>query len=394
MDGGSWPESCHLVNTDKAVRYHRLKRRAGVGARVLSAVMLVALLLTGGSIWLRNLAAAVTVSSPDTQSAPAAIALYVLLLCALWQVLTLPVAYYSGVVLEGRYGLTVQTTQGWLRDQLKGVIVFVALSIAAAEFLYFTIRRWPDQWWLIASVGFGCAVLLLARLAPVVLLPLFYRFKPLDRPQLQERLRTLAARAGLPALGVYEWGLGEKTRRANAALVGVGGTRRILLSDTLITDYSDDEIEVVLAHELAHHAHHDVLTAVAAQTTLLLLGLAAAAWTTDLAAYVRPWVQAAGAADVAGLPLILLATGAVSVMAAPLVNALSRSHERRADAYALRLTARPTAFISAMRRLGAQNLAEPQPSRTVQWLFHSHPPIEERIEHAQQFDRGGGSGIR
>ena len=209
---------------------------------------------------------------------------------------------------------------------------------------------------------------------------------------MQERLRTLAARAGLPALGVYEWGLGEKTRRANAALVGVGGTRRILLSDTLITDYSDDEIEVVLAHELAHHAHHDVLTAVAAQTTLLLLGLAAAAWTTELAAYLRPWVQAAGAADVAGLPLILLATGAVYVMAAPLVNALSRRHERRADAYALRLTARPTAFISAMRRLGAQNLAEPQPSRTVQWLFHSHPPIEERIEHAQQFDRDRGSG--
>ena len=354
--------------------------------------MLVALLLTGGSIWLRNLAAAVTIASPDTQSTPAAIALYVLLLCALWQVLTLPVAYYSGVVLEGRYGLTLQTTQGWLHDQLKGVIVFVALSIAAAEFLYFTIRRWPDQWWLIASVGFGCAVLLLARLAPVVILPLFYRFKPLDRPQLQERLRTLAARAGLPALGVYEWGLGEKTRRANAALVGVGGTRRILLSDTLITDYSDDEIEVVLAHELAHHAHHDVLTAVAAQTTLLLIGLAAAAWTIELAAYVRPWVQAAGAADVAGLPLVLLATGAVYVMAAPLVNALSRRHERRADAYALRLTARPTAFISAMRRLGAQNLAEPQPSRTVQWLFHSHPPIEERIEHAQQFDRGGGFG--
>ena len=160
--------SCDLVNTDKAVRYHRLKRRAGVGATLLSAVMLVALLLTGGSIWLRNLAAAVTIASPDTQSTPAAIALYVLLLCALWQVLTLPVAYYSGVVLEGRYGLTLQTTQGWLRDQLKGIIVFVALAIAAAEFLYFTIRRWPDQWWLIASVGFGCAVLLLARLAPVV----------------------------------------------------------------------------------------------------------------------------------------------------------------------------------------------------------------------------------
>jgi len=376
------------VNTDKAVRYHRLKRRASVGATALCTVMCAALIVTGASAWLRNLAAAVAASSHAAQSTPVVIAVYVLLLCALWQLVVLPIAFYSGVILERRYALTQQTSPAWLRDQVKGSLVFTVLAIGGAEFLYYTIRRWPDQWWLIASVGFGCAILLIARLAPVLVLPLFYRFKPLDRPPLQNRLRTLAARAGLPALGVYEWGLGEKTRRANAALVGVGGTRRILLSDTLIADYSDDEIEVVLAHELAHHAYHDVLTAMAAQTALLLLGLASAAWTIEFAADVRPWVATTDAADVAGLPLILLATGCIFVIAAPLVNALSRRHERRADAYALRLTARPTAFISAMRRLGAQNLAEPQPSRTVQWLFHSHPPIEERIEHALRFDRG------
>ena len=375
------------MNTDKAVRYHRLKRRASVAATALCTVMCAALLVTGASAWLRNLAAAVAASSYAAQSTPVVIAVYVLLLCALWQLVVLPIAFYSGVILERRYALTEQTSRAWLRDQVKGSLVFTLLAIGGAEFLYYTIRRWPDQWWLIASVGFGCAILLIARLAPVLVLPLFYRFKPLDRPPLQNRLRTLAARAGLPALGVYEWGLGEKTRRANAALVGLGGTRRILLSDTLIADYSDDEIEVVLAHELAHHAYHDVLTAMAAQTALLLLGLAAAAWTIEFAADVRPWVATTDAADVAGLPLILLAAGCIFVIAAPLVNALSRRHERRADAYALRLTARPTAFISAMRRLGAQNLAEPQPSRAVQWLFHSHPPIEERIEHALRFDR-------
>jgi STE24 endopeptidase len=375
------------VNTDKAVRYHRLQRRASVGGTVLSTVMLVALLVTGGSTSLRNLAATLTSGAYDPPSTPAVIAVYVLLVCVVWEVVTLPLGYYSGVVLERRYGLTLQTTRDWLRDQLKGILVLAALAVVAAEFLYYTIRRWPDHWWLVASVGFGCAVLVLARLAPIVLLPLFYQFKPLDRPQLRERLRTLAARAGLPALGAYEWGLGEKTRRANAALVGVGRTRRILLSDTLIADYSDDEIEVVLAHELAHHAHHDVLRAVAAQTALLLLGLAAAAWATRVGASAGRWMPAFDIADVAGLPLIVMAAGTVCVIAVPIMNALSRRHERRADAYALRLTARPTAFISAMRRLAAQNLAEPQPSRPVQWLFHSHPPIQERIEHAQRFDR-------
>jgi STE24 endopeptidase len=374
------------VNTDKAVRYHQLKRRAGVGATVLCASMLVALLTTGASVSLRDLAATVTSGPHGTPSTPATIALYVAGLCLLWQVVGFPLSYYSGVILERRYGLTVQTVPRWLRDQATGAVVFVALAIVGAEFLYYTIRRWPDRWWLVASVGFGFAVLLLARLAPVVLLPLFYRFKPLERPPLQERLRSLAARAGLPALGVYEWALGEKTRRANAALVGVGSTRRILLSDTLIADYSEDEIEVVLAHELAHHAHHDVLRAVAVQTSLLLLGLAAAAWASRTAPSMRPWVETPGTADVAALPLILLAAGGVCVMAAPVVNALSRTHERKADAFALRLTARPAAFISAMRRLGAQNLAEPQPSRAVRWLFHSHPPLEERIEHALRFD--------
>ena len=374
------------MNTDKAVRYHRLKRRASVATTLLSTVMLAALLLTGGSEWLRNLSAAMTAGSSDLPSTLSMIAVYVLLLCALWEAITLPLGYYSGVVLERRYGLTEQSTQSWLRDQLKGIGVLAVLAIAAAEFMYFTIRRWPGHWWIVASLGFGLAVLLLVRLAPVVLLPLFFHFKPLDRPPLQDRLRSLAARAGLPALGVYEWGLGEKTRRANAALVGVGGTRRILLSDTLIADYSDDEIEVILAHELAHHAHHDVLWAVAAQTALLVAGLAAAAWTTRVAASAGRWMSALDPADVASLPLILLTVGLVCVIAAPVMNGLSRRHERRADAYALRLTSQPMAFISAMRRLGAQNLAEPQPSRPVQWLFHSHPPIEERIEHALRFD--------
>jgi STE24 endopeptidase len=373
------------VNTDKAVRYHQLKRRASVGATAISTAMLIGLVVTGGSAWLRNLAAAVAAGSQDPPSTPAVIAVYVLLLCVCWEVVTLPLGYYSGVVLERRYGLAQQTTAEWLRDQLKGIGVLAVLAVVSAEFVYYAIRRWPEAWWLVASIGFGCAVLLLARMAPVVLLPLFYHFKPLDRPPLQERLRSLAARAGLPALGVYEWGLGEKTRRANAALVGVGATRRILLSDTLIADYSDDEIEVVLAHELAHHAHHDVLTTVAAQTALLLAGLAAAAWATRLSASAGRWIPPLDIGDVAGLPLIVLTAGTVCVVAVPIMNALSRRHERRADAYALRLTSRPTAFISALRRLGAQNLAEPQPSRPVQWLFHSHPPIEERIEHAQRY---------
>lgn len=373
------------MNIEKAARYHRLKRRAGAAATGLSAAVLAALLATGASAALRDLAIRTTNTTASPASSPSAIAVYVVVLCALLQAAALPLACYSSLVLERRYGLSSESTARWLGDQLKAAALSTALAVVAAEFAYAAIRRWPDFWWVAAAIGGGVAMLLLARAAPVALLPMFYRFKPLERPLLQHRLRALSHRAGTPVLGVYEWGLGEKTRRANAALVGVGSTRRILLSDTLLADYSDDEIEVILAHELAHHAHRDVLQGVAAQTILLLLGCAAAAGAFEVLATrgIGGWRSAA---DVAGVPVLLLAAGTVSVALSPAVHALSRRHERRADAYALRLTNQPAAFMSAMRRLGAQNLAEPQPSRAAVWLFHSHPPIEERIDRARRFD--------
>lgn len=360
------------MNVDKAARYHRLKRRAAVLASVSTASILVLLVASGASSRLRDLASS-------------SIGLYVLFLCGIVQIAALPVSYYSGVVLERRYGLSSESASGWLRDQAKAVLLLSVIAVAGAELLYFTIRQWPDRWWLASALGCGAGVLLLARAAPVVLLPLFYRFTPLERPQLQERLRALSERAGLPALGVYEWALGDKTARANAALVGVGATRRILLSDTLLRDYSDDEIEVILAHELGHHAHRDMLTAVGVQTALLLFGFLASARIFEALAGRGHTIGFSGAADIAGFPLVVLGVGAVSMALAPVTKALSRMHERRADAYALRLTGRPAAFISAMRRLGAQNLAEPQPSRAALWFFHSHPPIEDRIERARRW---------
>jgi STE24 endopeptidase len=373
------------VNIDKAARYHRLKRRAAIASTIVTAAMLAGLLVTGASARLRDVASLPLDPHHSPSSSPAAIAVYVLLLCAVLQVGALPFGYYSGLALERRYGLSTETTVRWIRDYAKAALLSTAIAGAVAEFLYMTIRWSPAWWWVAAACGLGSALLLLARVAPLALFRLFYRFRPLERPPLQDRLRTLSARAGMPVLGVFEWEVGDRTRRANAALVGIGASRRILLSDTLLASYSDDEIEVILAHELAHHAHRDVLKALAAQTGLLLMAFAASAWIFEK---VRSTGVAAGVTavtDAAGLPLLLLVSGAVSVVLTPLIHALSRLHERRADAFALQLTERPAAFVSAMRRLAAQNLAEPEPSRFAVWFFHSHPPIEERIERARRF---------
>ena len=369
------------MNEDKASRYHRLKRRSAVLSLVVTASVLAVFLMSGASSALAGVAREITGAAPADFSF-LQVALYVAALAVIQELTAFPLSVYHGFLLERRYGLSAQSLAGWLRDHLKASAIAFALGLGGAEIVYATLRFTPSSWWLLSSLVFVIVMIVLAKLAPLVLLPLFYRFRPLARESLRERLVALSRRAGVPVLGVYEWGLGDKTRRANAALVGTGGTRRIIVSDTLLAEYTDDEIEVILAHELAHHVHRDIAAAIVAEAFLLVTAFFVAG--TALAVWWQP-LGLTAPADVAGLPLLLLAAGAVSLAATPWVNALSRWNERRADRYALTLTRQPGAFISAMKRLAAQNLAEEHPSRAVLWLFHTHPPIAQRIEAARVF---------
>lgn len=348
------------MNETKSARYHRLERRAGILAGCGTALSLAALL------WLR----------PSLHGA-----VYVLMLVALHELVALPATFYRSYTLERRYGLSSQSISDWAKDHLKGVGITLAFALIAAHVVYTLIAWSPALWWLAAAVLATGATIGLTKLAPVLLFPLFYKFKPLERPELTTRLVELSTRAGVSVLGVYEWGLGAKTRRANAALTGSGRTRRILLSDTLLSEYTDDEIEVILAHEMAHQVHHDIRNALVLEFGLLLAACYAAS--TVLTAWWGP-LGLDGPADPAGMPLLLLPGGALMLAATPLVNAFSRANERRADRFALALTGRREPFVSAMRRLGAQNLAEEAPSRVSVWLFHTHPPVEERILTARQ----------
>jgi STE24 endopeptidase len=283
------------------------------------------------------------------------------------------------VTLERRYGLSTQSTARWWRDHLKAGLVTLVFGLVAAVVVVSLIRWDPARWWILAAAAFTAILVVLVQLAPVMLLPLFYEFKPLEREALVTRLVSLAGRAGARVMGVFEWRLSDKTKKANAALAGIGRTRRIIISDTLLAEHSDDEIEVILAHELAHHVHRDIWKGIAFETILIALGF----YLADLV--LTRFADAfglMGKGDVAALPLLLLAGGAVSLALMPLANALSRAHERSADRYALEMTKNVPAFVSAMKRLGAQNLAEEHPSRIVQILFYTHPPVTARIDAA------------
>jgi STE24 endopeptidase len=373
------------MNEDKAARYHRLQRQASIASILWSAILLAGLLASGWSAALRDAAesAAARTASHFWQG-PLELLVYVALLSIVNEIASLPFGVYSGFVLEHRYELSNERFGAWLLDRVKAFVVSVLLGAAFAGVVYASMRIAADRWWLAAGSAFALLIVGLTNLAPVVLLPLFYSVKPLARDTLRARLLALAERAGARVLGAYEWGLAAKTKKANAALAGIGGTRRILVSDTMLSEYSDEEIEVVLAHEIAHHVHGDIWKGIAFESGLVFAGFYAAS--RVLNAFAAP-LGLRGIDDIAGLPLLLLTGGAVSLLMVPLAHAMSRAFERSADRFALNLTRNPAAFISAMRRLGAQNLAEERPSRVVQWLFYSHPPLGERIAAAETFKR-------
>jgi len=377
------------VNEDKATRYHRLKRQAAVLSLVWSVAVLGALLSSEWTLKLRSAAESVAVrlGAPAAWLPSVSVPIYVLFLLLINETGSLPTALYSGFALERRYGLSNERFGSWLLDQAKALAIGLALGGAGASVVYWQIRLLPDRWWLTSGLIFALLIVVLANLAPVLLLPVFYRLKPLERDSLRVRLLGLADRAGARVLGAYEWGLADKTKKANAALAGLGSTRRILVSDTMLAEYSDEEIEVVLAHELAHHVHGDIWKGIVFESALILAGFYVAA--RLLVAFAGTF-GLRGVDDVAGLPVLLLAAGTVSLVMVPFAHAVSRAYERSADRFALSLTRNPGAFISAMRRLAVQNLAEDRPSRLVKWLFYSHPPIRERIADAEAILNGDG----
>ncbi|MBI1874627.1 MAG: M48 family metallopeptidase [Acidobacteria bacterium] len=367
------------MNEDRSARYHRLERRASVLSLAWTSLLVVLVLALGFHLQLRDLAASIVGVLPRSVAwleLPAMVVIYLAALGGLEQIVSLPLALYRGFILEHRYELSTQSLARWFADYLKAGLLGFGLGAIGVGALYGVMARWPDWWWAIGAAGLSVMLIVLVHLGPILILPLFFELKPLARPELRDRLVRLAGRAGARIVGVFEWTLADRTKKANAALTGLGQTRRILVSDTLLADYSDDEIEVVLAHELAHHVHHDLWKGIALETAVAFLGFLAA---DRLIRSVGPVLGIRGLSDLAGLPLLLVTAGALSLAALPPLNAVSRANERAADRFAVALTQKPDAFVSAMRRLGAQNLAEEHPSPLVQWIFYSHPPVKERI---------------
>ena len=358
-------------------RYNRIKRWLGIADFGLGLGLLVVLLATGWTGTLRDQAYRLA-----SQNYCLAVFLYVLMLMVISKIIGGPLDFYSFRV-EHRYNLSNQRLRSWLWDEFKGFLVGLLMATIVVELLYLLIRHVPQNWWLVAWLVFLGLFVLLAQLAPVVLFPIFYKFEPLENEELKRRLVSLSERAGSRVRGVYKWHLSEKSKKANAALTGLGTTRRIILADTLLNNYTDDEIEAVLAHELGHHVHKHILKSIVVQAGITLFGF----WLANevLRYAVDRFNMFQTLSDFANLPLLVLVSAVLSFLLMPALNAYSRFNERQADRYCFESIAAVGPFVSAMDKLAEQNLAERAPSRWVEWFFHSHPAISKRLAAARDW---------
>ncbi|MDQ6695262.1 MAG: M48 family metallopeptidase [Chloroflexota bacterium] len=368
-------------------RQQRAREYASTGRRLFFAeiggilVLVVLLLATGASAALRNRA---TTILPNPWWV---VAFYAVVLGTAYTLLSFPLDFYSSYLLPHKYGTSTQSLDGWIRDKVKGLALTALIGLLGLELLYWLLRTFPTWWWTIMALLVWLFATAAAQLAPILLMPIFYKVTPLQDSELLARIDILTERAGTRVRGVYVMDMSSKTTAANAMLTGLGPTRRIILGDTLLAGYTHDEIETVLAHEIAHHVHNDLPKGLAAEGAFMLLGM----WVASL---VLGWgvgiFHLRGVADVAALPLFGLAMMAFGLVAMPPGNYLTRQMERAADRYALTTTGKWEAFRSVMLKLANQNLADADPPAWVKILFGSHPPLLERVKAAEEFGSTAG----
>ena len=347
-------------------------QRAGLGAYLLQQALSLLILATAAYITLRYLQAAPRPSLPTAAG-------YIAAFLLLERLLGLPLAFYRGHTIEHRFALSAQTASGWLADYGKSALIGLLISGAALLGLYALILWRQEHWWLPAGVAVTLFLVLSGYLYPVLIDPLFYRFSELEEGELKEEIMVLSGKAGIGVEQILVADAGRRTRKANAYFSGMGATRRIVLYDTLLESFTDEEVLAVVAHEMGHWRHGHLWKG-------LLLGVAGAF--AALYALYLLLLKMGLSADFRALPVALLFFALLSFAVTPAQNALSRTYEVEADRDAFSLTGDAAPFLSLYRKLARSNLSVVQPHPLLKTLLYTHPPLMERIEAARR--RGGG----
>ncbi len=365
---------------EQAHQYARISRRLMIGNLLISALYAILWIICGWSASLTNYIQSVI---PNVWLQ---IAVYLLIFGGGLYLIDLPLTYYESFILPHRFEISTQTRLGWISDQIKILLLGGIIGLLIIEIIYLILRHYPQTWWIWVSGFLLIFNVLFAYLAPVLLFPIFNKFTPLgnEYQELIERLKNLANKAGAHVEGIYAIDMSRRTKAANAALTGLGKTRRIIIGDTLLNSFTFDEIETVFAHELGHHVHKDIfyLLLISAISTVFGMYAVSLGLTWSIHRFNLGFIS-----NIAAFPLLLILLGAYQLITMPLVNAFSRWRESLADEYALQITKKGSAYASALVRLADQNLAEAEPEAWVELLLYSHPALSKRIAKAHLYDQ-------
>jgi STE24 endopeptidase len=358
----------------QAKRYTRTKLLTAVASSLLSFAFLFLLVALGVTVRLENWARSLATNDY------AALLLFAGAIGLLQGALTTPIGYYSSYYLEHKYKLSNQSLGRWAWERLKGILVSLPIALPVLLFVYFCILRYQQWWWLPVSGAIILLSVVLARVAPVLIFPLFYKFTPLESESLGRRIEDLCADAGVSVRGIFSFNLSKNTKKANAAFTGLGKAKRIILGDTLLSGFSEEEIEAVFAHELGHYKHKHLLIGILVSIVSTVFGLFFAAFLYGRSLGVFGF---GSISQLAALPLLALWLSLFGLITTPLGNMLSRYFERVADRYAVRTMGTSIPFVSALRKLSITNLAHPDPHPLVEFFFYSHPSITKRIRFVE-----------
>lgn len=292
-------------------------------------------------------------------------------------------SYLSTYRCEHQFGFSNQSLRQFWTDEAKNIMLNLLISPLLALVLFWSFHLSPQYWWILAAAAMILISGIFVSLYPLVILPLFNTYTPIEDEHLVSRLSGILKKGGLKIKGFYMQDMSRQTKKENAFLGGLGKTRRVVLSDNILYNMKEDEIETVIAHEVGHYRHKHILRNIflSALFQLLIFFLIHHIILAVYPDYLRSFNDM-----LAAFPLFILCFSVLNMLlSTPLLNAVSRYHERQADRYALEVTGNPDAFIRAMAGLANRNLSNAYPGRAIKWIYYSHPPVGERLEMGEKY---------
>ena len=357
-------------------KYNNIKLTLGIAETILVFILTLLFVYSGYNRMLFD----ILYSCSDSDYL--VLILFTVITGAVASIILFPLNFYSSYILEHKYKLSNQTLLKYFVESLKSILVSGVIGIPILLLFYFILKEFGDNWWLIFAMAMFFISVILSQIFPILIFPIFYKVKPIENEELKERIKMLATDAGLKVQNVYSFDMSKSTKKANAAFTGLGKTKRIILGDTLLSSYSSDEIETVIAHELGHYKKKHIIKNIIFGTinSFVMFFLISVLYKNSLS-----WFGFSSITEIAALPLLTLWAMLIGLIQTPIGNMLSRKFEYEADQYAVEATNKPLSFIQTLNKLTEQNLGDKEPHPFVEWFFYSHPSIKKRIAAIENF---------